>query len=80
MKFFIYGPSFGWFISQSYKGFELRRNNAAARRSNGVVGNTGRKMPRMPSPRERRSNAARKISYNKIWIAKIRRILLSFPL
>lgn len=52
MKLVIYGPSLGWFISQSYSLFELRRKRAAASRSRGVVGRIGRNMPKIPSPNE----------------------------
>lgn len=52
MKLVIYGPSFGWFMSQSYSLRFPRRNSAAASNSSGVVGNTGRNAPSTPSPSE----------------------------
>lgn len=52
MKFRMYGPSFGWLRSQSYSTLLLRRNRAAARSRSGVVGRTGRNIPRIPSPKE----------------------------
>ena len=52
MKLDIYVPSRGWFMSQSYSLRLLRRNKAAARRSSGVVGSTGRNAPKIPSPND----------------------------
>ena len=52
MKPDIYVPSFGWFISHLYSLSLLRRNSAAASRSRGVVGSTGRKAPNIPNPRD----------------------------
>jgi hypothetical protein len=48
----------GWFISHSYKDFELFRNRKEASRRNGVVGRTGRKMPIMPRVNDTNPNAA----------------------
>ena len=58
MKFLMYGPSFGWSISHLYSEGELFRNRKDARRRKGVVGRTGRKMPRMPNPNDTIPNAA----------------------
>lgn len=53
VKFRIYFPNLGWFISQSYKHLLPRRNSAADKRRSGVVGNTGRKIPRTPNPSDK---------------------------
>ena len=61
MKLVMYGPSFGWVSSQSYSLLFPRRNSAAASRSSGVVGSTGRKAPKIPSPNDIRPNMVRMI-------------------
>lgn len=60
-KFFIYGPSLGWFISQSYSPLLLRRKRAADRSSRGVVGSTGKNIPRIANPRDISPNIVRNI-------------------
>ena len=53
LKFFMYGPRCLWFMSQSYSLCEPRTYIAADKRRNGVVGNTGRKMPNIPNASDR---------------------------
>ena len=53
-KLEIYGPNFGWFISQSYQRLFPFRKRAAARSNNGVVGKTGRNIPRIARPNDRK--------------------------
>ena len=57
----IYGPKRGCSISQSYSLLLPRKNNAAARSSNGVVGSTGRKIPKIPKPKDVSPNIVRAI-------------------
>ena len=54
----MYGPSLGWSISHLYRDGELFRNRKEARSRNGVVGRTGRKMPRKPNPKDIIPNTA----------------------
>ena len=58
MKFLMYGPSLGCSISHLYREGELFRNRKDARSRKGVVGRTGRKMPRMPKPNDMIPNTA----------------------
>ena len=67
MKFLMYGPSFGWSISHLYSEGELFRNRKDVSRRNGVVGNTGRKMPRMPNPNDINPNAASRYFISSIF-------------
>ena len=71
----IYGPSFGWFMSQSYSLRFPRINRAAASNSSGVVGSTGRKTPSMPRPREISPNIVRSIFIDSFADAKIMKFL-----
>lgn len=57
----IYGPKRGCSKSQSYSLLLPRKNNAAARSSNGVVGSTGRKIPKIPNPKDISPNMVRAI-------------------
>ena len=59
MKFVMYGPNFGCASSHSYRSLFPRRKSPAARRRKGVVGSTGKKAPRIPSPRAMNPNIVR---------------------
>ncbi len=56
IKFDIYTPNLGWFISQLYSFLFPFKNKVAANRRNGVVGNTGRKVPAIPRPSDKIPN------------------------
>lgn len=60
-KLEIYGPNFGWFISQSYRFLLLLKNKVAARSRNGVVGSTGTKAPAIPNPKAIKPNIVKTI-------------------
>ena len=75
MKLDIYEPRRGWFISQLYSLSLLLRNSAAASRSRGVVGNTGRKAPRMPSPRDMSPNMVRNI-FKALFLNEVAKVMI----
>ena len=74
-KLDIYTPSLGWFISQSYNLRLPRRKRAAARRSSGVVGRTGRNAPKTPNPSEISPNIVRSTFIDSFADAKIMKFL-----
>ena len=55
-------------MSQSYSLLLLRRKRAADRSSNGVVGSTGRNIPKIANPRDTTPNIVSKI-FNYLLIA-----------
>lgn len=75
LKFLMYGPKVRWFNKRRYNFGELRKYSAADKSRNGVVGNTGTKIPIMPKTQDSVPTAT-KIYLNICRIRKFRAFLI----